>query len=278
MMAWIAWFPPLRGLLGVGIYSVDILDHLTFYFLLIVRGYRWPQEQEQQEPETHQRQRQRRAVRLRWLLSYDGSPGNDMDVSILVHVVWWMWHTYLPFSQWYWFVSHRTTSSAGVFFARGTAVGVLLVSMSIDYKTRVIRAVGLLDKGGPYIALAMCILSLFVRLSLTGLMSTELIMAAIKSWSTGGKIFVPIYVVFSIAWGLMSFKFIRGRDDDSDEDYGVHVHMILRPIAGLFFSCFTCTIAFIIFSKASASNGLSLPASLRCDATSTWNKIQSILF
>lgn len=110
-------------------------------------------------------------------------------------------------------------TNAGLFFGRGTTVGVLLVSMSINYKARVIRVVGSLDRGGPYIAFAMCILSLLTRLSFVGLMLTEFIIAAIKNPNAGMKnaVFIPLYVVFSIAWGLFSYTFVRGRDDDDDE-------------------------------------------------------------
>jgi hypothetical protein len=245
MMAWIAWFPPIRGAAGVVIYTADMVNHLRAYLRSIVFGDR---------------------------SGIDHLYERTTEANVLVHVVWWIWHVYIPLSQWSWFVEHRQTANAGVFFSRGTAVGVALVGMSFDYKTRVIRATGV--KLGTWAALLMCLLSFVTRSSLVGLMCVELIMAATHSRQV---VFSVIYVIFSIIWGSMSFIFIRGRDDAADEDDSFfNVPIFFRPIAGLFFACFTCTIAFIVYGASSASNGLSIGAYLKCSPVG--RAIRSVMF
>lgn len=90
-MAWIAWLPPLRGIIGVGLYAILIVDLLKFYSLAIVCGYRQPQQQQEQQELQQQQRGQRRSG---WLRSNDHkihNSGSDPDVGILLHVVRWMW-------------------------------------------------------------------------------------------------------------------------------------------------------------------------------------------
>jgi hypothetical protein len=262
MMAWIAWFPPIRGAAGVVIYTANVVNHLRVYLRSIVFGDR---------------------------SGIDHLYERTTEANVLVHVVWWIWHIYIPLSQWSWFVEHRQTANAGVFFYRGTAVGVALVGMSFDHKARVIRATGI--KLGTWAALLMCLLSFVTRSSLVGLMCIELIMAATKSRQV---ILSVIYIIFSIIWGSMSYIFIQGcngdpgedgfmssifiqgRDDDLDEGGLWNVPIFFRPISGLFFACFTCTIAFIVYGLSSASNGLSIGAYLKCSPVG--RAIRSVLF
>jgi hypothetical protein len=270
MLAWIAWFPAVRGAVGVVIFIGDVVDHAWMYFRMSVLRNRQPAP-DNSNVSTRPWLQERRFGRVSWL------PGPNAEAGILSHILWWFWHLYVPFSQWSWFIEHRRTANFGNFFARGTAVGMSLVVMSFDYKTRVIRAIGV--KCGPLPALFMCLLSFIARLSLLGLMSLELIVAAIKLRMA---YLIVIYIIFSIFWGLGSFSFITGRDDDDPGESGFYdrffnVHIILRPFAGLFFACFTCTIAFIIFTS-SASNGLSIGAFVKCTSTSVWKAIQSVVF
>jgi hypothetical protein len=198
------------------------------------------------------------------------------------YIVWWLWHTYLPYSQWDWFVTHHKTANAGLLFVRGVAVGMLLVAMSIDYKTRVIRAIGTMGTFGRRAAYGMCILSLAARLSLLGLMSTEFILAAIKNPNTTdlkNSTFIPVYIIFSIIWGYASHFFLEGSDDGSRFDGPPQRILILfKLFPAAFFCWFTCTLAFAVFKSANASNGLTLSAFVKCESTSVWNKIRNILF
>jgi hypothetical protein len=259
MMAWIAWLPPVRGAAGVVIYTLDVVDHMRAYFRSVVYGVGRTIGLHPEEPSA----------------DYLEPLGRTTETTVLNHIVWWVWHVYIPLSQWIWFVEHRQIANAGVFFARGTAVGVALVGMSFDYKTRVIRAVGVAL--GAWAALFMCLLSFVTRWSLVGLMFVELIMAAIKSPQVP---FIVVYIIFSIIWGSASFGFIQGRDDDSPEDgfYDsfFNVSLILRPVSGLFFACFTCTIAFTVYATSNASNGLSIGAYLKC--SSVGRAIRSLMF
>jgi hypothetical protein len=162
IMAWISYLPFVRGTLGVGIYTYDAVYHII-HLPSLGRG-----------DETTYGQYTRRST----LLPTMGTTSFSQEPAS--YIVWWLWHTYLPYSQWDWFVTHHKTADAGLIFVRGVAVGMLLVAMSIDYKTRVIRAIGVMGTFGRRAAYGMCILSLAARLSLLGLMSTEFILAAIK--------------------------------------------------------------------------------------------------
>jgi hypothetical protein len=108
-------------------------------------------------------------------------------------------------------------------------------------------------------------------------MCVELIMAAIKTrhWQV---FFIVIYIIFSIIWESISFILIRGRDDDAGEDDAGDDRMSIffRLIAGLFFACFTCTIALIVYVTSSASNGLGIGAYLKCSPVG--RAIRSVIF
>jgi hypothetical protein len=243
------WFPPILAAAGLVIYTVDMVKHLWVYLRSIVFGDR---------------------------SSIDHLYERTTKANVLVHIVWWIWHIYIPLSQWSWFVDHRQTATVGIFFGRGTAVGVALVGMSFDYKTRVIRSTGI--KLGTWAALLMCLLSFVTRSSLVGLMCVELIMAATKCRQVG---LIVIYSFFSIIWGSMSYIFIQGREDDPDEDDGFYnpffnVPIFFRLMVGLFLTCVTCTIAFIVYGLSSASNGLSIGAYLKCSPVG--RAIRSVVF
>ncbi|RDB14663.1 hypothetical protein Hypma_016495 [Hypsizygus marmoreus] len=274
IMAWIAWLPLVRGAAGVVIYAADVLDHVKKYFSMIIS--KKPESEEDIGWEMN-----RNAVRRGWVSSYYLTQ-RDAPVGIWLHVIWWVWHVYMPYTHRTWFAKHYLTANSGVFFARGTAVGVLLVAMSIDYKTRVIRSIGSKRHAGPFLTLVMSILSLLIRVSLLGLMSTELMFAAIHNPNTKMKnsSFIPVYIIFSIVWGAISFVALRGRDHDVNNGnlLSPSMRLMLTPFAGTFFACFTCMIAFIIFQSADANNGLGIAASVKCDSVSVWEKIQCVVF
>ncbi|KAF8637210.1 hypothetical protein AX16_010869 [Volvariella volvacea WC 439] len=266
ILAWIAWLPLGRGAAGVVIHSYDIFGHLRAYARRLFARHQAPHDPE--AGSSHYRH------------SMTSHGYFDDETRFASHVVWWIWHIYIPFSQWTWFAVHRQNANAGVFFARATAIGVVLVGMSIDCKARVIRSMA--KKAGAFVGLLMAVLSLAVRWSLLVLMAFEYILAALHNPNTSMKnaIFVPIYCVFSIIWGAGSFAFVHGRDEEANkmDDPWPTIHIIFRPFFGLFFACFTCTIAFIIFGSANASNGLTLPQFVKCDTASIWHKIQGVLF
>jgi hypothetical protein len=88
MMAWIAWFPPIGGADGVVVYAADMVNHLRVYF---------------------------RSIVFRDRSSIDPLYERTTKANVLVHIVWWIWHVYIPLSQWSWFVEHRQTANAGFF-------------------------------------------------------------------------------------------------------------------------------------------------------------------
>ncbi|KAF8637207.1 hypothetical protein AX16_010866 [Volvariella volvacea WC 439] len=264
MLAWIAWFPPVRAAAGVVIHSFDILRHLQAYL-------RRPSTKRQasHNPEAGSSQHRRNA------------PPRDYfadETHFASHAIWWIWHVYIPISQWAWFAEHHKTANAGVLFARATALGVVLVSMSIDYKARVIRSMA--KKTGAFVGILMALLSLATRWSLLVLKAFEYILAVLHNPNVAMKnnTYVPIYCVFSVIWGVFSFPFVYGRDEGDKVHDEWNILTIFRPFLGLFFACFTCTIAFIIFGTADASNGLTLSQFVKCNSVSTWSKIQGVLF
>jgi hypothetical protein len=264
IMAWISYLPFVRGTFGVGIYTYDAVYHII-HLPSLGRG----------EDTTHDQYR-RRAT----LLPKMGTTSFSQEPAS--YIVWWLWHTYLPYSQWDWFVTHHKTADAGLLFVRGVAVGMLLVAMSIDYKTRVIRAIGVMGTFGRRAAYGMCILSLAARLSLLGLMSTEFILAAIKNPNTTDKknsTFIPVYIIFSIIWGSISFLTLKGRDGvDRFGEPLTRTSILFKLFAAPFYCIFTCSLAFAVYLSANASNGLTLSAFVKCESMSVWNKIRNILF
>jgi len=267
ILAWIAWLPLMRAAAGACIYAGYMIVFIGSW------GKDWMDGDSEAQPTGRSRGRRARH--------------SDEDVSFVNHATWWIWHVYLPFSQWLWFVEHYRTASNLILFARGTAIGVQLVAMSMDYKARVIRAVdgGSSVRGARVVSLFMAFLSFIVRISLVCLMGTELAYAAARTAAASRRVFIPIYIVFSLAWAGGSFLFVPGHDsnplveDDFEDDWDFATFpFIVRLLSGVFFACFTCTIAFIVFSAASSENGLTIGQYLKCDSVSTWNRIQSILF
>ena len=263
ILAWIAWLPIMRAAAGICIYTGYMIAFIGLRGKDMMDG-----DSEAQ------------------LTARNRAYHSGGDVSFVNHATWWIWHVYLPLAQWLWFVEHYRTANNLNLFARGTAIGVQLVAMSMDYKARVIRAVGASSfHGARVLALLMASLSCIVRISLVCLMGTELVYAVTRTASKSRRVFIPIYVIFSIAWAGGSFLFVPGHDsnplaeDDFEDDWDFATfHFIVRLLSGVFFACFTCTIAFIVFSAASSQNGLTIGQYLKCDSVNTWNRIQSILF
>ena len=296
IMAWIAWFPLFRGAVGVGIYTVTIIPAR----LQSVQAARHHQRQA-----TRARQMEEAPLAdsrwTRWLASLSDLewmsciPYNTEDESTVGFVtlaVWAFGHFWLPFSQIDWLVRHFHSAPAILMFARATAVGLGLVGMSVDYKGRVIAALGI--RFGMPVAALLSVYTILARLVLVGVMSAEYILAAIRNThNPSNKYLIPILIIFSFMWCEGSFPSVPGRDCEPDDDenagnwsftfvprdsgWGILLAVLVSAGTGVFFACFTCTIAFTLWRSADHSNGLGIPAYAKCEGLGVWSKIESLI-
>ncbi|KAF8637204.1 hypothetical protein AX16_010863 [Volvariella volvacea WC 439] len=267
ILAWISWLPPVRAAAGVAIHSRDILGYIQVY---IRRLFTRPQVPHDAEVGGTPSQGHNTP-----LLDYFAG-----EARIATHIIWWIWHIYVPVSQWTWFIEYRATTNAAAFFARATITGVVLVAMSIDYKARVIRIMA--RRTGAFIGLLMAVISLTARWALLILMAFEYVLAALHNPTTPTKnmTFILLYCIYAITWGVASFIFTPGRDKEVDERDAMWppIRTVSRLFSRLFFIYFTCTIALAVFKSANASNGLTVPQFIDFHTVSTWKKIQGVLF
>lgn len=314
ILAWIAWLPFFRGAIGVGIYVRSMYPRMKTYIKQIFPDPKDDEQAEAEEPlmdsedgyelgrlnHAHNTRRGGGPFRRsRWSYTRSTEYYDDIHLSVITRFTWWFWHTYIPYSQWTWFFNHRDSIYPGSFFARGTGVGLVLVAMSFDYRSRVISSAGLGPRG-PFVALAMCILSVVVFTSLFALMSTEFVYTLVRNrdklgstsmdvyisigpfgWETTGTnaVVVPIYIIFSAIWAAGSFAFVPGRDPGADSSWEPGfpgVPILLRPFAGLFFMCFTGAIPFMVYQSADDSNGIGVLEFAQC--AKTWDAIEQLAF
>ncbi|KAF8645503.1 hypothetical protein AX16_007788 [Volvariella volvacea WC 439] len=267
VVAWMSWLPFVRAAAGAVIHVRYILGHVQEY-IRKRSGYEVLQEphaDDDIELEAAGGSKPQRVSQPRDYFS-------DDEAHTASHVVWWTWHLYVPLSQWTWFLAHGSTASAGVVFARATAVGIVLVSMSIDSKTRVVRAMA--ARKGAFVGLLMAVLSFVVRWALLVLIALEYLAVlrnADASTQDTFRIVVPIYCVFSIIWGAASFYFVRSRDEEACKagDPWSSVPIAFRAFFRVFSNCFTCLVAVMMLLLADDSNGLmtcSSSATLPCSS------------
>ncbi|KAF7969333.1 hypothetical protein HWV62_27723 [Athelia sp. TMB] len=222
ILAWIAWLPVFRGAVGVGIYAVAIIP-------LRLESVQEARHHQRQLAQTRQmeeiplassrwtRLKTSLSPSLKWMNHTPPYRDAESTAGIVTLAVWAFWHFWLPFSQINWLVRHFHSATAGLMFARATGVGVGLVGMSIDYKGRVIAALGI--RFGMPVAVFLSLYTILVRLALVGVMSTEYILAAIRSIHTSSsRFFIPAIVIFSLVWCAASFPFVPGRDCEAGDD------------------------------------------------------------
>ncbi|KAG6864061.1 hypothetical protein C0991_000469 [Blastosporella zonata] len=213
-------------------------------------------------------------------ISQTSDDADAKTLSIWTHIAWWIFHIYLPLSQWIWFAKHYKIANTLVFFARASAIGTQLGLP--DFKTRVILAVETRNKFriGHFIALFMAFTSPIIRLSLAGLMSMEFVIAAhryVKAQPSMWGLMLVFYIIMSC---LPLVIFIVAIQDIMDVDgfaekwkreteypWVTRFFTILIACAGPFLFCFL---------TLGSDNGLSISQYLKC--ASPWDKFSSLSF
>jgi len=291
------WAPIVRGIGGIVVYAIDMVDHVHHFLFPAIQRHDQlvpttidvieappPEYQSTAEPkeygqtveQTFEPEQKpwgdtRFVYRRKLITFYEGKkPG------ILSHIVWWIWHVYTPYSQWTWFAMHLGTGSFGTFGARATAVSVVLVSGSIDLKSRVIRDTA--DRAGPLVGIAMCILSLLLRISLLVLALLELVFAVKQEDPSVYRWFIPGYFAISAAWAFLSFKAARGRDAQVPRPKATSKLSYLFSLsAGFQAACAASAPSLIAYCVANSDNGLGVGDFASCEGASLWSKFEQLV-
>ncbi|KAF7971530.1 hypothetical protein HWV62_20936 [Athelia sp. TMB] len=177
LTAFIAWLPMVRAAAGVVLYAVKIIPERLGDV---------------------------------WLETEESTPG------AATYAVWALWHFWVPFAQIDWLVRHAHSASGGLMFARASGVGVGLVGMSVDFKGRVVTALGL--RLGTPVAVLLAVYTVMVRLALVGVMFAEYIMAAQRAHVPGRGAVIATIVILSPLWCLYTYAFVPGRDCEADDE------------------------------------------------------------
>ena len=287
VMAMIAWFPMFRAVVGVVIYTVKIvpgcLEDVLFDRLSIeiedipATSSRWTRFKYLLLQKSH----------IRYYADAESTAG------FFTYPVWAFWHFWIPFSQIDWLARHFHSASGGLMFARASGVGVSLVGMSIDYKARVITALG--SRFGMPVAVLLSIYTIMARLALVGVMSAEYIVAIQRAGIPLTKFQIVSTIFFSALLCLMTYVWIPGRDCDADDDDDKHtmcpsganimqggfwgmcfMSLCWAVVAGICVFCI-CIIAYVVYFAADNSNGLGISAYAKCERIDVWSKIQSLI-
>ena len=294
-MAFMSIFPMFRAAVGVGVYTVKIIpgcledvqtERLSVEIEdMLATSSRWARFKHLLLQKSH----------IRYYADAESTAG------FFTYAVWALWHFWVPFSQIDWLARHFHSAPGGLMFARASGAAVSLVGMSVDFKARVIAALG--TRFGMPVAVLLSIYTIMARLALVGVMFVEYILAAQRADIPGRKAVIASIIFFSVLSWFMTFTVIPGRDCEADDDEveyrflpdvnvaDIHwkrartwlticvVGLGWAVIAALcaLFMCMVALTNFITYLPAHDSNGLSISAYAKCEGIDIWSKIESLI-